>query len=102
MESGRTLPPTDKTDWAVSLAAGVLITLACFALLFWGLGYLMPRFLRFAESGQSGMLPVLGSLVACAGGLLRMCLKRRARTKRPRWPEGRRKGISPINLTTRT
>ena len=70
-------PASPKTQWAMSIAVGVLIVAAGFTLLLSVLAWIVPKFLGFLDSRWAHLLPVISVLFICASGLVRYLHKRR-------------------------
>jgi type IV secretory pathway TrbD component len=62
----------DHAPRAIAILSGVLISAAVFILLLWALAWLMPRFLRFADTPYAKLLPLLAAFFIVAGGALRI------------------------------
>jgi len=62
-------PTGGRNGWAVPLVGGFLIATASFVLVFVVCAYLIPLFLRLAESRWAPLLPAFSILFILVGGL---------------------------------
>jgi hypothetical protein len=67
---------------AMSFAGGLLIAVACFALLFAVLARFIPAFIRFADSPRGRFLPIASIFFVMFSGSLGYSFRRRARRLR--------------------
>jgi len=63
--------PTNSQSRVISLVGAILISVACFSLVFWGVAHITPWLLHFSQSRWSGMLPAISVLFIALGGWMR-------------------------------
>jgi membrane protein DedA with SNARE-associated domain len=83
----------------LSIAAGAIVALACVALLFLGVAWLAPRFVKIATHEGAGRTTVIVVLVLCLF-LLQGRRWQAARRRRRHASGSPERGRSPLNLTS--
>jgi hypothetical protein len=73
---GKRSRPSGKSQRAISIALGLLIVVAGFALVLSIVAWFVPKFLRFANPRSAPLVAAISILFICTSGLVRYLRKR--------------------------
>jgi len=64
--------------WVGPILGSIVISVACFSLVFWAVARVLPSFLHFSQSRWAGLLPAISGLFIAIGGWMRYRRRRGA------------------------